>query len=375
MNKPIRVLQVGMSPNYGGTESFIMSQYRSINREIVQFDFLNVYNVPIACEEEIKKLGGKIYHLDLSRRHGIIKYFKRIDSFFKNNKDGIDIVHCNVQSLINIDMLKYAKKNGIQGRIIHAHNAGYGVEPNSIQKAIIRHNKKKLAAYANQYFACSSLAGQWMFGDLKTTIVKNAINVEKFQYNIDKRNEFRSKNNLQNNKVALFVGRLDPQKNPLFLVNIFSKMILADNSWKLLIVGDGILRVDVEKEIAKLGLQEYVSMLGSRNDVDLIMQGADCFLLPSKFEGLGIVLIEAQTAGLKCFTSKDVVPSEVDVTGLVDFISLNDMADKWAEIICKYGDNYKRKNQQENVIKAGFSSDKNADELENLYIKLVAGEQ
>ena len=369
MNKPVRVLQVGMSQYYGGTESFIMNQYRKIDRNIVQFDFLNVYNGPLACEEEIKELGGRIYSLDMSRRRGLSQYKKKLDNFFRENGSKFDVIHCNFQSLINIDLLKYAKKYKIAGRIAHAHNAGYGKEPSILQKLLIALNKSNLSKYATNYFACSSLAGEWMFGHKNSTVIHNAIAAKEFLFNQDIRNTIRTEYGINVEKLILFVGRLDPQKNPLFLIDIFKEIIKKQQDWKLFLIGDGVLRTDIEERIEKYELQDKVCLLGSRSDVKDFLQAADCFLLPSKYEGLGIVLIEAQAAGLKCFTSKDVVPSDVDITGLVDFISLSNDSSYWANIIME-AEYKERANQFDSIIRAGYDSEMNIQELENKYLSL-----
>lgn len=369
MDKPLRVLQVGMSPYYGGTESFIMSQYRKINREIIQFDFLNVFNEPIACEEEIKSLGGVIYNLNMSRRKGMKQYHRNLRAFFSEHHEKIDIIHCNFQSLINIDLLIYAKKFGIKGRIAHAHNSGYGTEPNFLQKLIIANNKKKLSKCVTTYFACSSLAGKWMFGHNNATVIHNAIDTNKFVFNSDVREKVRSLYGLTDEKLILFVGRLDPQKNPIFLIEIFNEIIKMDSKMKLFIIGDGILRHDVEQEIEKYKLWDSVKLLGTRSDVKDFLQAADSFLLPSKFEGLGIVLIEAQAAGLPCYTSMDVVPSEVNITGLVRFISLEKSSKDWARNILE--DTYSERTDQFETVKImGYDADSSVLFIENKYLSI-----
>lgn len=370
-DKIIRILQVGMSPYYGGTESFLMSQYRAIDKSKIQFDFLNVYSEKIACQDEIESLGGRIYYLNMARHRGVRGYYKNLDRFFAENARQFDAVHCNFQSLINTDVLKYAKKYGIKVRIAHAHNSGYGSEPNIKQKLLIGLNQMTIGLYATHYFACSSLAAKWMFKNKKTTIIHNAIETKKFLYNAEARDKIRLQYGLTNEKLALFVGRLDPQKNPLFLIEIFDEITKLGHNWKLFIIGDGILRHDMEKKIEDTKLQDKICMLGSRNDVNDFLQAADAFLLPSKFEGLGIVLIEAQAAGIPCFTSENVVPKEVDITGLVNFISLDSSAKTWAKNVIK-NSKKKRIDQSEAVVKAGYDSENNILMLENEYLSMVA---
>lgn len=370
-NRIIRILQIGMSPYYGGTESFLMSQYRAIDRTKIQFDFLNVYNEKIACQDEIESLGGHIYYLDMARHHGMKSYYKNLDLFFSENAKKFDAVHCNFQSLINIDILKYAKKYNIKVRIAHAHNAGYGTEPSKKQKLVIAFNRMIVKKYATHYFACSSLAAKWMFGK-SAILIKNAIDVEKYLYSEAIREEVRKQMGFENQFVLIFVGRLDPQKNPIFLLEIFSEIKKIKKDAKLVVVGDGILKNKMIKKIKDLGIVDSVNMLGSRKDVNRLLQASDVFLLPSKFEGLGIVLIEAQVAGLPTFTTKDVVPEEAKITNLLTFIPKGNSAMYWAEEICKY--RIDKRSDTKNIVRnSGYDNTENAVKLLKIYQKIIGG--
>lgn len=363
--KLIRILQVGMSPYYGGTEAFLMSQYRVIDRTKIQFDFLNVYDEKIACQDEIVDMGGRIYYLDMARHHGLKKYYQNIDTFFKKNANQFDIVHCNYQSLINTDILKYAMKNGIKVRIAHAHNSGYGMEPSKKQKFLIFLNRITIKKYATDFFACSSLAARWMF-QRDATIIKNAIDVNKYIFSAEKRKNIRNQLGISEQKVILFVGRLDPQKNPLFLLDIFRE-IKKKKDFVLVIVGDGYLRDEMNTKIKKHKLEDSVKMLGTRSNVHELLQAADFFVLPSRFEGLGIVLVESQTAGLPTFTTEDVVPNEVKITDLLEFVPINASAKEWADkILCT--DIGERKDMGAQVRIAGYDNYENAKKLEKLYL-------
>lgn len=367
--KVIRILQVGMSPYYGGTEAFIMSHYRAIDRTIVQFDFLNVYSEKIACQDEIKNLGGHIYNLDMARHHGIMQYHHNLDVFFARNAQRFDAVHCNFQSLINIDILKYAKKYGIRVRIAHAHNSGYGKEPTLKQKLVIWINRATLPFFATTYFSCSSLAARWMFGK-EAIIIKNAINTDKFCYSESKRKEVRSKLNLDDKFVVVSVGRLDPQKNPIFMLDIFAEVNRVCANSELLVVGDGVMREEMKSRISGLGIQKAVVMLGNRNDVHELLQAADTFLLPSRFEGLGIVLVEAQAAGLPTITSAKVVPDDVAITNLLNFCSLDASAKEWADVVLATR-NTVRMDRKKEIVDSGFDCVRNAVILEKLYTDLL----
>ena len=364
MAKCIRVLQVGMSEYYGGTESFIMSQYRAIDKSKVQFDFLNVYKGKIACQDEIEALGGKVYSLDMSRRNGLKAYYDRLDKFFEKYAECFDIVHCNYQSLINIDILKYAKKYGIKVRIAHAHNSGYGKEPNLLQKLIIAKNKKTVKRYATDFFACSPMASKWMF-NTDSVIIKNAIDCEKFLYSENIREKVRTEMGLADNFVLLFVGRLDPQKNPLFLLEIFSQVVSKKANSRLLIVGDGALKEQMLQRVRELNIENTVEFLGSRSDVNELLQATDAFVLPSLFEGLGIVLIEAQSACVPTYTSNN-VPIDAKISELIHFIPLEKSAEEWADIILRDKQS-QRVNMRDVVCEHGYDNVANAKRLETLY--------
>lgn len=375
MSLPLRILQVGMSPTYGGTEAFVMAQYRQIDRYKIQFDFLNVYHEKIACQDEIELMGGRIYYLNMARHEGITKYRKNIDAFFQKNHKCFDGIHCNYQSLINIDILRYAKKYKIPMRIAHAHNSGYGRKPNILQKALIFYNKLFIQKYATHFCACSALAAQWMFPhSVSAKIIQNAIDANAFRFSPHLRQTKREELELTNdNLVLVFVGRLDPQKNPIFLLEVFYEICMLEPKAVLLVVGSGILQKEMEEFILSHNLQRNVRMLGTRKDVNGIMNASDGFILPSRFEGFGTVLIEAQTAGLPCFATADVIPKDVDVTGTVRFISLNSEAKEWATCIvnnCSIDDNHP--DYFELIKDAGYDSKSNAKALLDFYCDYLA---
>lgn len=376
-HKPIRILQVGMSPTYGGTEAFVMEQYRHIDRSAVQFDFLNVFSKALACQNEIESLGGKIYHLNMSRREGIRQYRTNLDAFFRGNHYRFQGVHCNYQSLVNIDILAYAKKYQIPIRIVHAHNSGYGHEPNFVQKFLIWSNKRKIKNYATSFLACSNLAASWMFPrGVNAQVVHNAIDASRFRFSPSIRNRKRASLGIPEDRLILFfAGRFDPQKNPLFLIEVFRKLSDMVPNSTLLMAGDGMMHHEIEGAIQDSGLSEKVQLLGNRQDISELMQAADAFLLPSLFEGLGIVLVEAQAAGLPCFASKGVIPLDVDITGLVNFISLNESAEQWArKIIGKLSEKFPREDRFEEICSAGYDSETNSRELEEIYLRSIGGE-
>ncbi|OHW61877.1 putative glycosyltransferase EpsF [Andreesenia angusta] len=349
-----------------------MGIYRKIDRKKVQFDFLNVYDEEIACQSEIESMGGKILYVKFRRREGIHNYYKGIKDFFEKHKDYM-VIHCHYQGLQNIDMISYAAKAGIPVRIAHAHSSGYEEEPGFPLRALIYYNRWKINRVATEFFACSELAGSWMFGktvDEGIEVINNSIDAEKFRYDDAERINVRKQLNLEGRFVVGTVGRFANQKNTVFLVEVFSEILKAREDAFLLLVGDGMLRDEVERKIEQLGLGSSTKLLGAREDTNRILQGMDVFVLPSKAEGFGTVLVEAQTSGLKCFASENVIPESAKVTDLLSFIPLESGAKVWAKTISEESD-YKRSDRYETIVESGYDINDNVKMIENTYLKLV----
>ncbi|WP_010200274.1 glycosyltransferase [Bacillus sp. m3-13] len=206
-NKPIRVLHVLNGLGSGGTESFIMNIYRNIDRSKVQFDFLIRSTKDNLLKNEIEKLGGKVYITSEFPRH-FIKNYREINEFFKRNKD-YNIVHVHANALMYVKPLKIAKKYGVNCRIIHSHNTQTANNP--LYKYIHHWNKRFISEQATDFFACSKMAGDWMFNN-SYKVINNAIDVNKFQFNEEKRKKVRELFKLENKFVIGHIGRFTYQK-------------------------------------------------------------------------------------------------------------------------------------------------------------------
>lgn len=220
------------------------------------------------------------------------------------------------------------------------------------------------------YWACSEIAGKWMFKNRNFRVIHNAINVSDFVYNESIRQKVRTQLGLLKDEFVIgHVGRFSYQKNHDFLIDVFNEVHRRLPEAVLILIGDAVedeLYLNKAKQkVKELNLVENVRFLGIRNDVPDLMQAMDCFLFPSRFEGLGIVIIEAQTAGLPCYVSS-VIPNEVKITNLVDFISLNESPENWAEKIIK-NKNYKRKDISKEIIKAGYDINTEIKKMQKFY--------
>ncbi len=305
-----------------------MNYYRNIDKSKVQFDFIVDEDSSYIPREEIERLGGKVIIVPPYQK--IFKYIRTLKKVFKENN--YKIVHSNLNTL-SVFPLFAAKLAGVPVRIAHSHSTSNKKEwKKNILKNILRPFSK---VFATDYFACSEYAGRWLFGNKtfeegKVTIIKNAIDVDKFKYNEEIRNKIRKQLNVEEKFVIGHVGRFMEQKNHEFLIDIFNKIHMKRKESILLLIGDGPLEDKIKEKIKKLHLQDFVIFLGVKSNVNEYMQAMDVFLFPSLYEGLGIVAIEAQVSKLPVFIS-DAVPDEVMISDNIYRVNLTDNDDVWSD--------------------------------------------
>lgn len=357
-----RILQIVGRMGYGGIETFLMNIYRNIDRTKVQFDFAVTKGKSGEYEEEIKTLGGKIYYFP--ERKNIKEYKKKWYDFFREHKE-FECVHMHVSSLSNIIPIKAASANKIKKRYIHSHNT---YQQGILHNILNQTNKINLNRYATELFACSQEAGKYSFGNKKFEIIKNGIDAKQYEFDKAKREKIRNKFKILDNQIAfLHIGRFTYQKNHEFLIDVFSEIIKIKPNSLLYLIGEGELEGQVKEKVKKLEIGDNVIFLGTQKDISEIMQGMDAFIFPSLYEGLGIVAIEAQAAGLKVFAS-DTIPEEVKITELVSFISLKKSKQEWAYNILKNLEKEKlRKKNYEQIKNSGYDIKYTTEKLENYY--------
>lgn len=371
MDKPVRVLYWGMSSNIGGIESFIMNVYRNIDREKVQIDFITSHDhAKIAFEDEIEAMGGKVYRVMYSERESFIKARTSLKNFFKEHNEYAAVhIHANFPYVFP---LKYAKKARIPVRILHSHNSNEeGNKATGIRKIVnaLRNKQiqKQITKYPTHYFACSELAAKYMFPTQQYRWIKNGIDLNKYSFDEDIRREIRDELGIEQDCHLLgFIGRLRYQKNPYFIIDIFREYQKINNNSKLAIAGIGEWEKEIKEYAKDLIDSGKVLFLGKRTDAERLYQGMDAFLLPSFYEGLPVVLVEAQTAGLPCFTS-DVVTRQIDITDIVKYYSLNVSAGRWAGLIYETMKEYRRKSYIDVMNEAGFDIKDVAKDMEKFY--------
>ena len=358
---PIRILHVVTYMGRGGLETMIMNYYRHMDRSKVQFDFLVHRDFRADYDDEIESLGGQIFRIPQlipwSKR-----YLRTLEQFFRSHPE-YRIVHVHQDCLSSV-ILKVAEKCGVPVRIAHSHSSS---QDKNVKYLIKQFYKKQIPAHATQLFACGKDAGDWMFGGAPYRIVNNAIDSSAYTFDTVKRGKMRQELAIAEDAFVIgHVGRFNAVKNHTFLLDVFAEVKRHNENAVLLLVGDGDLRAEMEQKAATLGISDCVIFTGIRSDVPDLMQAMDCFVFPSLYEGLGIVAVEAQAAGLPCIVSSG-VPQECDITSLIDHIPLEEDLSVWASRILEHC-NSKRSDTSNDIISSGYDIEANAQWLQDFYL-------
>lgn len=359
----IRILHVVTDMGRGGIETMLMNYYRHIDRDVIQFDFLTHRDYRSDYDDEIESLGGVIYHLP--KLNPFSKFYKNALRRFLTEHSEYRIVHVHQDCLSSV-ILKVAKQCNIPVRIAHSHSSSQNKDIKYLIKLIF---KQSIPQYATHLMACSKEAGKWMFGkNAEFTVLNNAIDADAYSFNLEKREAVRNSFGISQDALVLgHVGRFSYPKNHTFLIDVFNQVSKIKNA-KLLLVGDGKLRREIEEKVESYALQKHVIFTGVREDISDLLQAMDVFVFPSNYEGLPVTIIEAQAAGLPCFIS-DKVPIECKKTDLVQQIPLSAGAEKWANAITSC--NKERKNRYEEIKESGFDIVENAKWLEDYYLEKI----
>ena len=358
-NAPIRVLQIFNTMIYGGAESFIMNVYRNLDRNKIQFDFL--VHGRCVFEDEIEEMGGRIYHIPgYITALGPRKYAQELKSFF--NKNRWDIIHCHLDKTSGF-IVNTIKKVYSPVFISHSHCCG---EENSIVvKVYKKHLKSLLNKKADYKIACSDNAGKWLFGN-DYVVVRNPIDLKRFVFDAKKRLEVRRNLGLSENDFVMgTVGRLEPIKNHSFLLDVFNEYQKRDKRAKLVIVGNGSMLNEVRDKIKELKLSRKIYIIEPCNDIEKYYSAFDLFIMPSKSEGLGMVLLEAAANFLPILTT-DNVPKEI-IEDVKAVSITNYDADEWASKIDKI--NKEREEKTERLIV--YDARRIAERMERIYLEEI----
>jgi glycosyltransferase involved in cell wall biosynthesis len=356
------ILITGMTTNRGGVESLVFN-YVSRLAGTIHFDFW-CNNDRCAFEQELADLGCRVFH-GTAYGKNYLRAHHDTETFFRERAKCYDVLWSNKSMLVNIDDLRLARQYGISRIILHSHNSQdmYSGAKGLVKSTLHRINRSSANRIATDYWACSRCAGRYFFTNehLQSDhylFIPNAVDAKKFTYNEQTRARKRNELGISaDTTVVGFVGRLQYQKDPEFLMRIFAAFHELQQNSMLLVVGSGELEEDCKRIIRDAGLDAFVTFLGSRNDTDELYQAMDVFCLPSRFEGLPVVLLEAQAASLPSLVSTRVTQEAV-ATSLVSFESRKASPHIWAcETQRLLTENPSRRSSTEQIKDAGFDID------------------
>lgn len=365
----IRVLQICTSLNKGGgVQNVLKNYYAHMNQKEYIFDFVVMGTSVGELEEWFESRGSRIYHIT-PRSVSFTKNTKELQQIIK--RGNYDVVHCH-QDYKSLIAIIIAKLYGVKTRIVHCHQA---FPKESAKGRIMRRLSILLIkCFANVFVGCGKKAAKWLYGEhmLKTgkvIILNNAMDLEKYAFSEEKRKQIRLELALENKLVLGNVARITEVKNHKLLVDVFAKFHQQNEQSVLLLVGDGELMDEVKGYCKSLGLSESVIFLGARSDVHELLAVMDAFVLTSRSEGLGLVIIEAQANGLPAVCSP-FVSQEVGLQKNVLFVPENDYenTDVWCSVIektLKVG----RLEDVTALIQAGYDIRQEAKKLEEIYEK------
>lgn len=352
--------------NGDGTAVALMNYYQELIEHGWRIDFLVLKIFECEWLNKVKADGNNIYELPKENKYSY-KVSRKIRSIIKEGK--YDIVHVNMPGHVGFETLKMARQYGIGKRIFHAHNPRNNLNLKTVISTKVY--DYLLQREATELVACSKSAGNSRFGNKDFQVLKNVIDTDRFVYRLEDRRYIREKLHIEKKVVVGVVGRFAAQKNPEFLLECFAEYNQLNKESVLLWIGDGELQEKIQDRAKNMGLKGACLFVGRKNNIEKWYSAMDLFLLPSKFEGMGIVFLEAQCTGLPCFGSTN-VPIETEVTELMHRISLKQEANYWATAMKKVTDmSGDRRSRASEFINAGYTHEATKSDLLNMYEKRI----
>lgn len=365
----LRVLQMIGGLEAGGSQAMIMNVYRNIDRERIQFDFILDKPENLYYADEVESLGGRLYDMPRFRGSNAGEVRGAWTDFFVEHP-GYRVLHSHIRSYASL-YLPIAKRFGVK-TIIHSHSTSNGSGAQARVKKLLQY---PLRHQADVLMACSTEAGQWLYGEDaccgdKFVLLPNGVDLSRFTPDEDVRLKYREDMGLRDSFVIGHVGRLHEAKNHSFLLEAFAIAHERNDAARLLLVGDGELRGEIEEKIGTLGIGDAVIMTGNRQDVPQLMQCMDVLAFPSRWEGMPVTLVEAQSAGLPCLIS-DNITHDVDLSPLIRRLPIDD-AGAWAAELLRRRE---RLDVSGRIARSGFDIRDSSKKLCEIYEALAEGRQ
>lgn len=363
----IRILQCVNNMHRAGLETMLMNYYRNIDRSKIQFDFLVHRQERSDYDDEIESMGGRIYRAPRLYPQNYPAYFHYMKDFFKKHPE-YKIVHSHIDAMSLLPLLA-AKRAGIPNRIAHSHSSS--IEDHGAKWVIKQIFRYMLPKAASHQLACGEQAGNFLFRSQNYTVIPNAVDANKFLFSHEERKRKRTELGIQDEFIIGHIGRFTYAKNHTFLIEIFCEVLKRKPNSKLMLVGTGPDEENIRALAESKNVKDHVIFLGSRSDTHELYQAMDVFVMPSHFEGIPLVGVEAQLAGLRCVFSA-AVSREVCFTEQCSFVELCESAGFWAEYILAVAKGTKRdltiENNQYDISSA-------SDKLLNYYQDLLQNEK
>ena len=374
MSKPIRVLQVVPSLNRAaGVARFAYNMDLYHDEDRVHFDYLHHSSIDgllmhdKTYDKELQEKGSRVYLVNYASR-GLSRFIEEVNTFFEEHGSEYDIVHCQMPNSA-FCVLRDAKHAGVKHRILHSHLN------NSSDQFLHRLRNAPLNAigkmYATDRLACSEDAGKFLFGSKPFTVIRNGIPIEQFAYDTGINSALRAEYGIPMDAPVIgCVGRMVKQKNYPIAVKVFAQFLRKRPDAKLVFIGDGTDRAELEQAIHDEGVTSFVLLLGVREDINRLYSMLDVFFMPSLYEGLPVSCVEAQASGLPCVYSTD-VPHESDITQTGLFVDRTADISQWVTALERAMNGGRLTGNPEVLSARGYSASANAEQLMRYYEQLM----
>lgn len=365
----IRILHMTPPDVNNGVYRYIFSHMKYMDNQRFHFAFLTKGADELRQTPEYKKYRFEVYELRGVQRDGAAAFRQEIERILDN---GFDILHLHTSSWRGFMIEEIAMELKIPRVIVHSHSAGIdeGVPEEREDRIRVHESFKRQFSmrYATDVWACSRMAAEWLYGEAvprdRIRLMPNAIDTEKYRYRPERREWMRKQLGLKDKFVVGNIGRYAYQKNQEFLIRAFAEAVRENSRLHLLCLGEGEMYSQLKEMAHSLGVAEQVSLLGWKENVENYLLAMDVFCLPSRFEGLPISVIEAQTAGVRCLVA-DTVTKEVKLTELVTFLALEES--QWVRALLGCDTPCQREGWRREIIRAGYDIRSAGKRLEEMY--------
>lgn len=343
-----------------GMSTIIMNYHKYIDESKIHFDFVVNEYIEDIYRKQIEEKNGKIFILKNRNKFPFL-YIKNLRKIIRQGNYDVIHIHGN-SALMTVELIASNKERKAK-KLVHAHNT------DCTHKIIHKFLYNKFIKSFDYALACSDAAGKWLYGDNKYIVINNGIDERNFSFDINLRNKLRAEQNISGNFVMLHVGLFNKQKNHDFLIDIFYEVIKREPEAILRLVGQGDLLNNIKNKVRSLGIENNVMFAGTTNNPEKEYNMADVLVFPSLYESFGLVTVEAQCTGLPCVVS-DNVPKDIKITDDIDFLSLNESPEVWADTILKYNGKNSRRSYDREVVEHNYSIAEEAKKLSAFYEKI-----